>query len=211
MSTEHSTHAKDDAEDVRRGFIRTLLMDVSAAQERIAGENSEQHRRETVRTVFAALEGVSWVFREHVRTALEDFEALTPLEDAALREESYTVSSTGVIRTQLRYLPLSTSLRLAVRSLQKIAPEYTPDFTEAGWTLLLAAVETRNRLMHPKVSDDLDVTPRDVRTALMGFFWFLAQVIDGMDAANRALASFSAAAREFIDEVRSDPDRAGNE
>ena len=124
----------------------------------------------------AAIEGLHWKLKQDV---LQHGQAkLSPFEYAAMMEESYSVDERGNVNTYPRFLPLTTAIRLVVNAVKRYLPTYSVDFNHVGWTNLKAAVEVRNRLVHPKQLEDLDVTTEDVAKTMSGFGWLLALVIE---------------------------------
>ena len=115
-----------------QGFERLLLEDVSAAETRLAEADTQGHRRDMVRTLFAAIDGMSWVYREHVRSLLITLDLLTPTADMALRERSFTVTERGDILEQQRFVTLPSIIRLTTRQAQLIAPECNIDVSQSG-------------------------------------------------------------------------------
>jgi hypothetical protein len=157
-------------------FTHTLVGDVIAAQERVKNEDTQTHRRDLVRTVFAAIEGLQWRLRQDVLAYSKPY--LTPHEHAALAEEAYNVDERGNVNVAARFLPLSASVRLVVQIAQRHCPEYKLDLQHRGWANLKASVDVRNRLVHPKCLEDLSVASEEIQQTLSGFFWLLAFAVE---------------------------------
>ncbi len=51
-------------------------------------------------------------------------------------------------------------------------------FDSDGWEKLISTIEVRNRLTHPKSTDDLSVTDKEVEESGDAFTWFMDNVID---------------------------------
>ncbi|WP_152038139.1 hypothetical protein [Paraburkholderia hospita] len=99
-------------------------------------------------------------------------------ERAALLEETYSVDERGSVRVQSRFLSLPVAIRLVVNIVQRYSASYKVDFNHAGWSNLRAAAEVRNRLVHPKNLDDLQVSDLEIRQTASGFNWLVALVIE---------------------------------
>ena len=159
-------------------FTHVLIGDVVAANARLEAEDTPTHRRELIRTAFSAIEGLHWQLKRDVLRHADVVTKLTPHEYAALMEEAYSVDDKGTVRSQLRFLPLPTAIRLVVSIVQRYRPEYKLDYQHVGWSNLRAAVEVRNRLVHPKVLNELSVSDHEISQALSTFNWLLALVIE---------------------------------
>jgi len=103
-----------DEQSRSTAFMALLIEDVIAARERLTVSHTQTARRDVVRASLAAIEGMIWVAREHVREVLASLEQLTPIADLAMRELSYTVSDRGEPMEQVRGLPLLATVRLVV-------------------------------------------------------------------------------------------------
>lgn len=150
------------------------------------------HRRELIRSTFSAIEGLHWQLKRDVLRHAEVVTRLTAHEYAALMEETYAVDDKGVVRSQPKYLPLPTAIRLVVSIVQRYRPEYKLDYQHVGWSNLRTAVEVRNRLVHPKSLNDLSVSDKEVSQALSAFYWLLALVIEVLRETNSHLKILSA-------------------
>lgn len=183
-------------------FTHVLIGDVTAVQERLHQSDTQSHRRDLIRTVSSALEGLLWQLRQNVLRYATASTRLSPHEFAALNEETYLVDDRGQVRTQARYLPLPSAIRLVVAIVQKYKEQYSVDFQHSGWNNLVATVRTRNRLVHPKKLSDLKVSEKEISQAMSGFCWFLALAIEIGDESKQhidTLLSMSIAAGEEQD------------
>jgi hypothetical protein len=181
-----------------QSFERLLLEDVSSAESRLAVADTQGHRRDMIRTLFAAIEGMSWVYREHVRSLLATLGLLTPTADLALRDRSFTVTERGEILEQQRFVTLPSIIRLTTRQAQLIAPECTIDFSQSGWQAFKAAIDVRNRITHPKTISDLIVEALDLDQSRLGFFWLLGSMAAVMEMTNAVARRDLASAKHII-------------
>jgi hypothetical protein len=168
----------------KESFTHVLIGDVVEAEKRLRENDNQMHRRNLVRAAFAAIEGLHWQLKQDV--LLLGASNLSPFEYAAVVEESYSVDERGNVSTFPRFLPITTAIRLVVNVVKRYRPAYTVDFNHVGWVNLNAAIEIRNRLVHPKQINDLDVTDKEVQMTLSGFRWLLALVIEVLRETNVA-------------------------
>lgn len=190
--------------DLERSFIAVLVEDVRAAETHLQTAADESARRNFVRTTFAAIEGAVWICREHVREAAQMLGELTPLLDLALRERSYTVTDRGDLIEQVRHVTLTTMIRLVTKQAGRIAPGLKIDFADTGWTKLREAISIRNRITHPKTTQDLSLSMPDVKLVREAFFWVMNLTENIVSASVEAQSSFNREARRFVDALKQD-------
>lgn len=157
-----------------RYFTDVLIADVVASHKRLDAEDSPQNRRDIVRTAMSSVEGLIWFLKVRVFGLPRVEWKLTAHEYDALFERSYHVAANGVVRPTTRHLPTATTLKLVARIIRRQFPEFTEDFSGESWCRVLAAIEVRHRLTHPKSVEDLQVSDRDVQCAEYAFRWTLA-------------------------------------
>lgn len=187
---------------VGKGFIHTLVEDVVSAIERREMSDTEAHRREAIRTIFAAIEGVAWVYREHIRRAAKDLGTLTTGLEIALQEKSYSAGGRGELVEQVRYTPLANMIRFIARVAVETCQVPEIDFNHGGWAKLQRAIAIRNRLTHPKSRADLQVSVEEVETAEGGFMWLLALAIEGMGSINERLIEWNKQAVALVQDLK---------
>lgn len=161
-----------------QSFNHALVDDVTVAHDRLEKLDTPGHRRELIRTVFTAIEGLHWRLKQDVFRHADWATQLTAHEQAAMREETYSVDDRGNIHSHPRFLPLTTSIRLIIKIVKRYEPDYVVDFNHKGWSNLGTAVKVRNRLVHPKVLADLAVTDDEIKSSISAFYWMLALAIE---------------------------------
>ena len=128
-----------------------LTQDVERQQRRI---KLPHDRRNYVRAVFAFVEGRCHVLRGfavHSKT-----EKWTIGELAFLQDKTFRLTDNGVVQELIASPPLLAQVRFSLdlsrrgtRHLKQI------DYSGGGWQALQRAVRIRNRLTHPRMSDDI--------------------------------------------------------
>jgi hypothetical protein len=176
-------------EAAHESFIGMLLADVATAMERHSLSGTQSHRRDLIRTTFAALEGLSWTYREHITGVARGSGLVTLEEESALSEISYQVSDQGKIVGQPRHLSMPAMIRLTTRIAVRLSPDLNIRFDTVSWERFREAISMRNRITHPKSEADLHIDDNDVSTCLSSFFWLLEISSRAMEAANAALKS----------------------
>jgi hypothetical protein len=180
-----------------KSFTRIVITDVMTAHKRVEKQDTLTHRRELVRSVFAAIEGLHWQLKQDVLQ--HPTAELSPHERAAMAEETYNVDERGNVNAMPRFLPLTTAIRLVVQMVQRYRPTYTVDYGRRGWADLKTAIEIRNRLAHPKTLEDLSVSDKDIDATMSGFYWVLALVVEILRENNEDLKDIKATLRDYFD------------
>lgn len=180
------------------GFRRILIEDVIEARSRNALANSQASRRELVRTTFAAIDGISWAYRETISSAAKNLGLLTIDEDAALSETTWQVSDSGKLTNQTRFIQMLSAIRLATRIALRIDAAIEVDFNGHGWQKMQSAQKIRNRVTHPKKSADLDITPADLETCAAAFDWLVEADLGVCERTNAAMATYVNQIREIL-------------
>jgi hypothetical protein len=188
-------------------FFRILLEDVQWALDGAAKSDTAADRRNLLRTIVSAAEGVSWVYRMHILSMAKDLDVATPQMEMAFAEATFSISSSGEMVEQARYISLTAMIRFSTKVAQAFCPDLVVDFGHVGWQRLKVAIATRNRITHPKKNQDLDVSEGDVEAAKVGFFWFLEMSLHVMEQTVRELRISALMTRKVIDElIAGDPD-----
>jgi hypothetical protein len=152
-------------------FWEAICDEGLAAYELLIERDTPFVRRTFVRTVFAVIEGVTSYMKT---TALSKIPAdnLTPAETAMLREESFTLDNRGRVQVQPKFVPLDANLRFAFSMFGRaIDREIAVDASGSEWSQFKAAIAVRNRLVHPRWLDDLEVSLEEVLYAGSTLNW----------------------------------------
>lgn len=123
----------DDVKNIWAGFLGSLMLDVDDALRRQESQDSPTTRRGLIRTLIAAVEGLAWIYREHVLGIAKEMDELSDKERAALSDTVAMVDDKGRISEQKRYLSTIATIRLTTRMAKKFASDCDPDFNGTGW------------------------------------------------------------------------------
>ena len=164
--------------DELKAVYNELIRDCERA-ENARGECDDQYaRRISIRSVFAMIEGLTFMMKKVVLTTLDDLpEARDKLsfsqdEVVLLSEESYSLKENGSACTTALHLKLLPNLRFAIGCYARIwTADFQPDCGDQGWEALRRGVVLRNRITHPKSTDDLRVSDDDMTCFATGAKW----------------------------------------
>lgn len=154
--------------DLLPELFRSLANDVIIAEGELEkdefDENERQFRRRSyIRTVFALVEGVTFVMKQFALSVHEGGTIIfSPAELALLREEQYDLEK-GRPRTQQKHLRVADNLRFAFDVFARaFQTTYTLDVNIHQWSWFLDSVKLRNRIMHPKALKDLIISDEEM-------------------------------------------------
>ncbi|NCN85467.1 MAG: hypothetical protein GW808_11250 [Sphingomonadales bacterium] len=194
---------KSDEEQMWDTFIGKLAFDVQRSLDRYNDENIESNKRDVVRTIVAAIEGITWAYREHVQEIGITLEASNSLYDLAFSEKTYSISEKGDLKMRPNFIPTVSMIRLITNRAKELCPQLDIDFSGSGWSDLRKAISIRNRITHPKASSDLKISESEIQTARSGFFWFISFVPDVMGQTNQSLQKYAKTLTNFIEDLKS--------
>lgn len=151
-----------------------LFKDVWDGYEQLEKKDCQYNRRAFIRTVMAYIEGSSFAFRETLVVS-DEFENLDVVEQAFLQNLEPKLTSDGTIETRKpsSYQSTASLLLFTLRAYAK-ANKVPLDLRlkEAGWCAVQETYERRNKLMHPKDADSLEVTDKHLLQARRAFNWY---------------------------------------
>lgn len=147
----------------------------------------EFHARQLVRAVFAYIKGVTFSVKVSAAwKCMQDGVEITPQERYIAAEIEYRINDKGEVVEHRAQITLTRNIRFAVALTEKahrIPAQFDPSVE--WWLCLREAMKVRDRLMHPRRPEDLDISPEELIkaiTAKNGFEKLLMRYIE-LDAA----------------------------
>lgn len=201
MTTKEGAGA-DHPQLFRATFIGTLVEDIIGAKRLVAANHTQSNCRHLIRSLFAAIEGMVWKYREHIVDIARSCDSLTLEEEIAFSEISYSVTPQGKIVETARFVPLLAMFRLTTKLAQRTNTDFEPSFEGAGWETLRQAVEIRNRITHPKSLNDLQIGDLDLKKCEEGFDWLFEVCLTAMELVNDAFATNTDTMRKFLEDLK---------
>ena len=98
-----------------------------------------------------------------------------PVGDVSLlNEESYSLDQQRLkANVSPRFIPLSVMLRYTIKHFTQVhGIEFNIDTMKPGWQAFLRAIDTRNRITHPKKPDQFLVSDPSLRDTQTAYKWF---------------------------------------
>ncbi|HYJ89514.1 MAG TPA: hypothetical protein VEW46_25860 [Pyrinomonadaceae bacterium] len=141
-------------------------------------EDVELEKRHLVRAIFAYLEANVFGLKR-IALAEAKFKSfvLSPAEIACLLEESYQLDDKGEVSIKPNYnLRLAGNIRFLLNIYSRMFPEISPiDVTTEEWGYFKKALMIRNRVTHPKLLSDIEITHTEYRTIVTAYSWIQKQ------------------------------------
>ncbi|MEO8724327.1 MAG: hypothetical protein ABI395_12575 [Sphingobium sp.] len=191
----------EQEETVDFDFIRILVNDVQHALNLARNSNEQTDKRNLIRTIISAIEGLSWHCRNHIQAIIKDIDHIPPFIELAFSETTYSINAHGILVQQPRFIPMTTMIRFLVNVAKTFCPDLNIDFGSEGWDNLKKATAIRNRITHPKSVQDLEISDQDIDIANMGFFWFLDITGDVMESMMHQLRVDTDLLRQILKEL----------
>jgi hypothetical protein len=128
-----------DPVDNYQALYGALMFDVEAAANALAEADTQFNRRSYVRTVFALIEGETYLRKQYALMMNNlGMVTLNDPEMALLREEQYKLNNKGEPDTQQLFLRLPENLRFSFRIDAKVhGREYKLETQGRGWESFL--------------------------------------------------------------------------
>jgi hypothetical protein len=131
-------------------------------------------RRAAMHTLCAAIEGILWMLQRDLLSVAEN--ALSTSQRAILGQKAHILRENGKVDR----VPSKVNLKQRVQFSAAIVAALRPGemhFDEAGWRNLQATLNVRDRLGHPEMPSDLDVSEDELKAARAGQIWFLDNIV----------------------------------
>jgi hypothetical protein len=177
MSAEDK-NADAALDEFRETFMGLLAYDIILALRRMKANDDQAARRDYVRTVFAAVEGWILEYRQRVQDDVGNIRNLSSAEEAVFAEKTFAITETGKLREQTRFFPTTTMFRFATRLVEQEWGEPIVDFSSKGWQKFNEATAIRNRVTHPKCTNDLSISTTEIATVQAAYEWLLTAIFD---------------------------------
>ena len=127
-------------------------------------KNNDAAGRMLVRTLSAEFEAKLYLLQQLLlHVSLNKDHAPTLHEIAILNGESVYIKNNGAIGVSKKFYPFLDNLIFTLRLAQRSFGEHVYcDTAVAGWKDVKIFIDVRNRITHPKLSDDLHITDQEV-------------------------------------------------
>ena len=147
------------------------------------------HARSLIRALFALIEATTYAMKiDAVLSAEERGVPRSYAEESLAVEVRFELSDRGEVIQRPARITLDRNIRFAFRLYADVFGVQCPLDTNAPWWhALKRSTKVRDRLMHPKSPEDIDVFPKDVIDAMeaeKGFKDTIMKLFESRTAAN---------------------------
>ena len=139
----------------------------------------EFYARLLVRAVFAYIEAVTFSVKASSAGRCMELDIdITPQERYFATDTDYELNDKGEIVKTSAKIPLAHDIRFAIAMNRKANGIPDPfDASVEWWSCLRKAIKIRDRLIHPKMPGDLNVTGEDIVKVLKARDGFIAEIL----------------------------------
>jgi hypothetical protein len=161
--------------------------------------DSQMYRRAYVRSVFAFIEGILYRMKRTAAHLGWPLGKLTIAEMITIDETAFDINNKGEVEAKPVFIRFLNNVKFSFRIYSKsVDSTFKLSLGGNGWQKLQEAVKVRDRLMHPKLTTDLDVTDAEVEATKMAFDWFFTSYALCSHYAQKATHSKTPTSQEKI-------------
>jgi hypothetical protein len=165
-------------DDFRRVMKRLMRVNMEALANQNDTTNKKEHEfvtewqsaaRDVVRSFFAYVEGTVYSLKQYAKVQLALYERPLERHEAdAVIECTYTMNERGVLKIKPMHIRFEANLLFMI-NLQERLHQLPPQLNKNDnwWVALEELVGVRDRLMHPKHPNDLNVEGEDIKTLIL--------------------------------------------
>jgi hypothetical protein len=139
----------------------------------------EFHARQLIRAIFAYIEAVTFSVKAwSAGHCMEVGIDITPQERYFATDTEFEINERGDVVETISKISLARNIRFALtisRKAHRVAQPF--DASVEWWSCLKQAIRVRDRLTHPKMPSDLDVSGNDIVNALKAKAGFEEEVL----------------------------------
>jgi len=139
----------------------------------------EYHARQLIRSIFAYIEAVTFSMKVwSAGYCIEHGIDISPQERYFATDTEYEVNERGEVVEAIAKISLARNIRFALAINRKaLGIQESFDASVEWWSCLKKAIRVRDRLTHPKLPGDLDVSGDDILDALKARAGFEAEAM----------------------------------
>ncbi len=156
--------------------LMPMIEDAHWAEEALDKEDNQFTRRAYIRSFFGMIEGSIWVLKQTVLLAPVQegrIKRISAAEYALLSDKTYDLKSNGQPKEQTKYLKLPDNFKFTFGVLEKyFKADFDLGIGTIAWDNFLKAQAIRNRITHPKTSEEFEVTDSEIAICKEACSWF---------------------------------------
>jgi hypothetical protein len=158
-----------------------LKSDVDQCKEKLSDEYTGVWDRVYTKAIFSMVEGISFRIRQYIVSAVDaGIYSLDATSVNFLSESTYKIDSSGKIKEKDEYLVFFPGFKFTFKSFGKclgMESFVETAFGDIGFNNFKKSVEIRNRLTHPKRTQEMRVSGTELSLIQNSEEWFHALVM----------------------------------
>lgn len=156
-----------------QNITSVLESDLDEIQSQLTTNDSQFWRRTFCRAFFAYLEGQTHALKQLF--LFYDWWTVDPDTEHKIRNQKHIQNKDGSTKVIQNYLPLVQNVQLLFKALA-VSANIEPIISnnDKSWDLLSKAVNVRNRIVHPKKSEDLIISDDEIQLIRYVGGWYLS-------------------------------------
>ncbi len=175
-----------DVADVYRRDINFIIENLER------GDETGYWARSLVRTTVSLIEAELYEMKLDILETMDLKQLDDDLTKQALLGRRPDITDTGELRERENLIPLKNDLKFVLKKKCKIESlEMANDFNSSGWQSVLATIDIRNRLTHPKELEEQTVSDDEVEIAVSAFEWFYQKYSGFIEQKNTRIEALS--------------------
>ncbi len=156
-----------------RKIVSVLESDLDETEQHLKNNDSQVWRRTFYRSFFAYLEGQTHALKQLF--LFYDWWTVDLDTEYKIRNQRHIQNKDGSVKIVDTYLPLVQNIKLLFKAFTT-ALHIEPIISDSdkSWELLAKAASVRNRIVHPKKSEDLVISDEEIQLIRYVGRWFLS-------------------------------------
>lgn len=169
----------DSRFDSKNEFIEELRLDFKFVESNLNSDFSEFWSRTFIRTSISLIEAELFILKQDLIIYCRDNAIQISPEIALLLDsKKYEINSNGQVKERLLQVRLNDDIRFCFGQIKSFKGyKLYKEFDDSGWSKVISTIAVRNRLTHPKSSEDIVVSNQEVVDCKLAFNWFIKNVV----------------------------------
>lgn len=157
-------------------YIQELLKDTQKAYQEYSANNSAYTRRNYIKNLVVLLEADVYreklILSKRLQSLLGDDQIVY-----AIHPDYIDFTDAGLPKFKTEDIPLTKSVKIIFRAYECFVDKELIDFAkDPGWQSFTDLKKLRNRLIHPKTKEDLEITDIEIENARKAETWYLEKL-----------------------------------
>jgi hypothetical protein len=175
-------------------IVKVAGADISLSLKMVKKNQKQFWRRTFIRSLFAGIEGINHRIN-NVSILLANIQKikLSHAEIAMLKEETYALNEKGEAISTKSKLRTKDNLCFTLKTFAHVSNTmFKIEKNSKEWSSFNEALKIRDRLTHPKSTNDLIISDVELEAVEKTFMWYFASIIAILNSAKKSLETLLA-------------------